>query len=146
MKWIREESAVCLADENITVRSVVDKSVLFSGFIRDFRLVFVVSPDNTKDNNTIECSVRGLAECKFYPFNILGHASDEFKGQYGRIWEDKSVEAAPDKFSHHAFSFEKRNGEVLFTAKLLKPKPEDWFERHGGLRRRPPYDLRNILT
>lgn len=143
MLWISEERAMCYAGEHVKVRSTADKSILFAGIIRGLKFTFNFSSENTKENNTVECSIRGLAECKYYPFNILGSTTAECQGQYERVFEDKSADYAPDNFSQHTFSFEKANGEVLFTAKLLKNMPADWFETPGGgRRRRPPYDLR----
>jgi len=139
-----EKLIVGYAGEHITVRSTADKSVLFTGIIKDLTFIFNFSADNVKENNTVECNIPGLAECKFYPFHILEASKKECKGQYDRVYEDKAIETSQDNFSQHTFSFEKLNGEVLFTAKLLKNAPKDWFETSGrGKRQRPPYNLLN---
>ena len=142
MKWINEEKVVCYADEFITVKSTIDKSVLFEGIIKDLKFHFKFSSDNIKMNNTVECTLPGLAECQYYPFHILGSSITECGGLYDRVSKNKTTYASLDDFSQHTFSFEKSNGEVLFTARLLKVMSVNWFETQGGSRRqRPPYSL-----
>ena len=135
---------MCYADEQITVRSSADKSVLFTGIIKGLKFMFNYSSDNVKENNTVECNIPGLTACKYYTFHILGAGIEECRGQYNRVYEEKSTDFSHDNYSQHIFCFEKTNGEVLFTAKLLKIMPNDWFEAPGGSRRqRPPYSLLN---
>ena len=143
MKWISEESAMCYADEYITIKYADSKSsILFTGIIKGLKFFFNFSVDNVKENNSIECSFPSIAECKYYPFHILGSSSEECEGQYDNICEGKHTNIASDNYSQHTFRFEKQNGEVLFTAKLLKSISRSWFETNGGGRRqRPPYDL-----
>ena len=142
MKWISEENVACYAGEHITVRSTADKSILFTGIIKGLKFYFNFSSDNIKENNTVECNMLGLAECRYYPLHIIGSSCEECRGQYGQVYENKSADTSHDNFSQHTFSFEKSNGEILFTAKLLKNAHKDWFETAGGNRRqRPPYNL-----
>jgi len=133
---------MCYADEYITIKYADTSSVLFAGIIKGLKFHFNFSSDNIKENNTIECSFLGIVECRYYPFHILEAFSEECEGLYNNVYEDKSVDFTPGNISQHTFRFEKSNGEVLFTAKLLKNTPKNWFETIGGIRRpRPPYDL-----
>lgn len=126
----------------MTIRSTADKSVLFAGIIKGLKFSFNFTDENVKENNSIDCSLPGLAECKFYPFHILGSAVAVCEGKYDRVHEGKSVDFSLDSFSRHTFAFEKVNGEVVLTARLLKCASNDWFDTSGGgRRRRPPYEL-----
>ena len=124
MQWIVAERAACYADEYIIVKSTVDKSVLFTGIIKGLKFFFDFSVDNIRENNSVRCSIPGLADCRYYPFHILDASVEECKGQYDRIYEDDSDELADGNYSQHTFSFEKLSGETLFTARLLKKHPE----------------------
>ena len=142
MQWVNKESAMCYADERITIKRADDHFILFTGIIRDLKFYFNFSADNIKENNSVHCNIPVVTECKYYPFHILGASVDECKGQYDRMYEDTSKGLQNEEYSQHIFIFENSNGEILFTAKLLKHTPRDWFETYGGVRRqRPPYDL-----
>ena len=142
MRWLQEEKIMCYEDENIIIKSTANNFVLFNGILRDLRFTFKFSSDNLKENNKVECDLGGLAECVFYPFHILGAASGECIGYYDRTCNNNYLEIPHNNISQHTFSFEKKNGEVLLTAKLSKKFPYDWVDIAGGTRRRkPPYDL-----
>ena len=143
MDWNHEENAVCYGDEPVTIKSTADQTILFAGILRDFKFTFKFTPDNLPENNTVECSIRGLSCIKYYPLHILGAAAGVCKGQYDRIYEDNNADYSPDgELSQHTYSFETANGDVLLTARLLKCPAADWFEtNNGSRRRRPPYGL-----
>ena len=142
MKWISQEKVMCYADEYIVIKSLADKSVLFTGIIKNLQFSFIFAMDNTKENNKVECTLPGIAECCYYPLHILGSADEECGSQYNRTYEDSLSNHPADFLSQHTFSFEKMNGEILFTGRLLKVAPRNWFDTTVGMRRqRPPYDL-----
>ena len=130
MQWINKENAMCYANERITIKRADDNFILFTGIIRDLKFYFNFSADNIKENNSVHCNIPVVTECKYYPFHILGASVDECKGQYDRVYEDKSKGLQSKEYSQHTFVFENSNGEILFAAKLLKHTPRDWFETY----------------
>lgn len=100
MKWIQEDRVADYSDELITIRSTADKSVLFTGVL-NMAFTFNFSPDNLKEHNTVECSVMGFADMRFYPFHILGSAAEVCKGQYDRVYEDKLTEEMLEIFEFY---------------------------------------------
>ena len=142
MRWIEKERVACYAGEQVTVKSMADQSVLFTGVIKGLKFTFHFCPDNIKTNNTVACNLPGLAQCRYYPFHILGSPPEICNYQFDNITEDEKSGIQETDLSQQKFSFEKTNGEVLFTAKLQKCMPNDWYGTYtGGRRRKPPYDL-----
>ena len=144
LEWVKEESAMCYADEQITIRRESDSFVLFEGIIRDLKFHFNFAADNVKENNSVKCNIPVFDKCKYYPFHILCASAGECVGQYDRVYEDMSEGIVDEECSQHTFIIENSNGEVLLAAKLLKHAPVDWLDvPNGTKRRRPSYDLLN---
>ena len=88
MNPIIDEKVVDYSDEHIKIKSAADHSVIFDGKIKDLQFTFKSSPENIKENNTVECAVRSLAEIKFFPHNLLSTMPDVpeiYKGYYDTV-------------------------------------------------------------
>ena len=139
LKWLSEERVSCYGDEKITIRAKSDNSVLFVGFLDEFKFKIDLSvSDYLGNSNPIVCLLPGIKIHRIFPSNILDIMLKESKGRINYVsmfneYHDEDFEL---------YDFIDSTDAVLFTAELFKVFTDNEYDECTNIKRRkPPYPL-----